>query len=552
MSGTLFILHMAGAVALLLWATRQVRDGVERAFGRALRTRLRGAVANPVAAVLAGLGMAVALQSSTAVTLLSGSFAGSGLVSGAVGIMIVRGGEIGSALVVKVLSLDLSLLVPVLLLAGGVLALRGARGTAQEAGRALVGAGLIIAALGMIGAAAEPLRDSRALPAVLGYLATDAVSAFALAAVLTYLLHSSIAAVLLLAALAAKGVVPVDTGIVMVLGINLGSSVIAPVLTRSAAPEVRAVPLANLMMRGLGSVVLLALYEALAPDTSLLGATPADRIVNAHIAFNLAVAVAGLPLSGLAWRATLRLASLRRPAREPGLPDGEGALDPAALAHPEQALANAVRAVVRMCETLDVMLSRVIGLYDAPSATGIAAIRELHAAVDARHKRIKLYLAGIPPAGMTEAQARRTQNLLDTCIKLEQAGDIVARNLLSHVQKKMDRGLDFTPEGRAEIVAFHAAVLRSARLAFNLLVLGDAPTAQLVMTEKDHLREMERDTRERHFERLRSRTERSVETSSIHLDTVRDLKQISGLLASVAHPMLEEKGLLSRTRLVAR
>ena len=114
MSGSVVLLHLAGAVALMLFATRMVRTGVERAYGDVLRHRLRATMRNPMLAVLAGTGARHrASRASTAVTLLVGSFAGAGIVSGLAGQLAVRGAEIGSALVVKLLTFDLSLLVPV-------------------------------------------------------------------------------------------------------------------------------------------------------------------------------------------------------------------------------------------------------------------------------------------------------------------------------------------------------------------------------------------------------------------------------------------------------
>src|SRR5690606_33939479 len=98
--------------------TGMVRSGVERAYGEALRQKLRATMKNPFLSATTGLALAVALQSSTAVTLLIGSFAGSGIVTGLSGILAVRGAEVGSALVVKILSFDLTLLVPILLVAG--------------------------------------------------------------------------------------------------------------------------------------------------------------------------------------------------------------------------------------------------------------------------------------------------------------------------------------------------------------------------------------------------------------------------------------------------
>ena len=105
MSGSVVLLHLAGAVALMLFATRMVKTGVERAYGDVLRRRLRATMRNPIMAVLAGCGLSVALQSSTAVTLLVGSFAGVNLsvdhstftanrAVGQVGAAYVEGGAI--------------------------------------------------------------------------------------------------------------------------------------------------------------------------------------------------------------------------------------------------------------------------------------------------------------------------------------------------------------------------------------------------------------------------------------------------------------------------
>ena len=554
MSGSVVLLQMAGAVALLLWATRMVRTGVERAYGNVLRRKLRRTMDNPLLAAATGLGLAIALQSSTAVTLLVGSFAGLGIVTGLAGILAVRGAEVGSALLVKLLSLDLSLLVPVCLLAGTVMFRATDRRQWRQAGRILVGVGLLILSLQLMGQASEPLRDSTLLPVIVRYLSGDPVTAFLIAALMTYLFHSSIAAVLLLVALAGKAVIGPELGVVMVLGVNLGSSFIAPILTRSAEPAFRIVPLGNLLMRGAGSVVVLVAFMIFHPSVALLGTTAADQIIHAHILFNLLILLAGIPLSGTVLKATEAIVAMQTPVAKEIVPadiEEASALNAAALDRPAQALANVTREAVRMCETIEVMLARAIELYETPDQAKIDALAALDDKVDRRHAAIKLYLARITETEMSPDEARRCQDLLGACVKLEQVGDIITRNLLAHVQKKMDRRVDFTEEGWAELSDFHAAVLANARLAFNLLVTGDAETARQLVLEKDRLRAVEKETGRRHFERLRQGTEKSVETSSIHLDTIRDLKQINSLLATIAYPVLEAQGLLSGSRLKA-
>ena len=556
MNGSLVLLHLAGAVALLLWATRTVRTGVERAYGDRLRRKLRNQMQNPLLSVAFGLALAIALQSSTAVTLLVGSFVGSGFVSGVAGLMAVRGGELGSALVVKILSYDLTLLVPLCLVIGTTIFMTTERRDWRQIGRILVGIGLLIMSLEMTGQATEPLRQSELLPVIVDYLSGDPVTAYLLAALMTWLFHSSVAAVILLTTFAARGLIHPELAVVMVLGVNLGSSIIAPILTRHAPPETRVVPLGNLLMRGAGSLVMLVLYQTFKPPVAFLGADPVSQVVNAHILFNVIVMIAGIPLSGLVLRATEALVNLNADKGAPASPqpaeiEQYSALDTGVLDRPSQALANATREVVGVCDTIEVMLRRIIDLYEKPDQARINELEALDDRVDKRHAAIKLYLTRLATHELTDFESLRMQELLGACVKLEQVGDIIVRNMLAHVQKKMDHKLEFTEDGWKELSHFHTMVLANAHMAFNVIVSRDGRTARQLVQEKDQLRELEKQTSMRHFSRLREGSTRSIETSGIHLDTIRDLKQINSLLASMAYPVLEEQGLLRDTRLKA-
>lgn len=552
MSGSVVLLHLAGAVALLLFATRMVRTGVERAYGDVLRYRLRSILRNPLLAVGAGAALAICLQSATAVALIVGSFAGSGIVSGTSGLLAVLGADVGSSLVVKLLSFNLELLVPLCMVAGTILFMTTSRRDLLQLGRILIGVGLLILSLRLIGEASEPLRESQILPVVVNYLSGDPVTAFLLAAVMTWLFHSSVAAILLVVALASRGLVPVELGLVLVLGANLGAGVIAVMLSRAAIPKARIVPLGNLIMRGTGALAALLALIFVAPPLGWLGSSAPDQLIHGHIAFNLMLALLGIPLAGLVHRLAERIVALGAPAQPVSLDAAElSALDEAALDTPSQALANATREVVRVCETVEIMLQRIIELYVEADQDKIDALSALDDRVDRKHAAIKLYLAKVTSRTLSEADALRCQELIGACVKLEQVGDIIVRNMLIHVQKKFDRGLEFTEQGWRELTAFHTSVVANARLAFNVLVSRDSETARQLVQEKDRLRDLEKRSSQSHFERLREGTAKSVETSSIHLDTIRDLKQINSLLASMAYPVLEEQGLLSGSRLKA-
>ena len=141
------LLHIAGGVALLLWSARMVRTGLLRAFGAELRKRVRRATCQRMAAALAGFAITAALQSSTATAMLAVSFAGRGMIALAPALALMLGADLGSTIVVQVLSFDLGWLSPALLLLGVLSFMTATQPLRRHLGRVAVGLGLMILAL---------------------------------------------------------------------------------------------------------------------------------------------------------------------------------------------------------------------------------------------------------------------------------------------------------------------------------------------------------------------------------------------------------------------
>lgn len=285
-------------------------------------------------------------------------------------------------------------------------------------------------------------------------------------------------------------------------------------------------------------------------EAGIIG-TGLNAVATGHAALIVHELLAGIPFSRWVVRASERLVNLTdgSSADAASEPVELSALDESMLDKPQQALANAAREVVGVCETVEIMLQRVIELYEHATEEEIKALARMDDRIDEKHASIKLYLARVNSRPLSQDEALRCQELVGACVKLEQVGDIIVRNLLVHVRRKKSRNLEFTTEGWRELATLHGFVLANARLAFNLLISRDCDTAARLVREKDRLRELERTMSQKHFERLSDGTERSIETSSLHLDTMRDLKQINSLLVSIAYPVLEEHGLLRSSRL---
>ncbi len=548
MSGIVVFINLAGAVALLLWATRMVRTGIERAYGNLLKELLRLAISNRFSAALGGFFFAIVLQSATAVALIVSSFVAGGYVASGIGVATLLGADVGSAFVVRVLRYDLSLLIPVLLLMGTIAFRASEERNWRQAGRILFGLGLLLLSLRLIGEASDPLRSSEILPLVFNYLSRDWITAFLLSALLAWAFHSSVATILLFASLADRHLLPAALIIPLVLGANFGAAVIGAILTKNAEPAARVAPLGNVVIRGFGTVVALALQFAVGLDPLIFAALPGDAVVMIHLAINAAVLVFGLPFSGLVAR---MLEGLLAPDKPEAVGPGRiSVLNPADLAHPRQAISNATREVLTVCEKSEVMLNWIFDLYENWDPKKMQRIADLDDEIDAIHRDIKFYLARISETALDEASAAQCQALLGTTIKIEQAADIISQNMLNRARKKHERNTTFSPEGWAELTAMHHEVVKNARLAFNLLVNRDVEHARQLVARKEAVRNLVRVSEEQHLQRLRNGNAASFESSSLHIDTMRDLKEINSLFASIGYPLLEDEGMLRRSRLL--
>jgi phosphate:Na+ symporter len=313
--GTQILLLLLGSVALLVWGVRMVRTGVLRAFGAALRRLLAAASRERAGAFAGGVLAAAALQSSTAVAVIIGGFAGQGLIGTAPALAILLGTDVGTALAAQLLAMDVKWLWAVLL-AGGVPLFLTATGERRKGiARLVIGLGLVLLALSQMGLAAGLLRESPTVRLVLATLGAEPLLAFLLAALLTWLVHSSLAIVLLVISLAASGLVGPGLSVALVLGANAGRAA-APLLALSAAgPAARRVALGNLGMRGGLALLALPLAGPLGEGLEAIFAAPALRVGMAHLAFNLLVALVFLPLIPSIGRWLDRL--LPRPSRAP-------------------------------------------------------------------------------------------------------------------------------------------------------------------------------------------------------------------------------------------
>ncbi|WP_237152130.1 Na/Pi cotransporter family protein [Oryzibacter oryziterrae] len=542
------LLNLIGGVALLIWATRMVKTGILRAFEHPLRLIIRRASRSPITSCGAGLAVATALQSSAAAGLLAVSFAERGMIELAPALAFMLGADIGSTLVVQALSFDLSRVVPILLIVGVLLFLNGGEARTRQIGRIVIGLALMIMALKMVVAASLPLRDSPALAAVLNAVSGDNLIGLVIGAGLTWMVHSSVAMVLFFMTLASGGAINPEFTLALVLGANIGSGILPLEMSPGALPAAKRVLYGNLAFRIAGALVAVALMPAIWPELEGLGWRPAALVANWHTGFNLVLALVFLPFVPRAARLLERLVADPKTALSPAAPVH---LDEDLLDRPQLALGAASREVIRLADMVEVILRDVIGIFEAPPRITREQLAGQENAITELQDSIKLYLARLTRNPLAEEDAHTCFDLIVFATNLGHIGDIVAKGLIAHADTKLDRHLSFSETGWAEICELHRIVLDQIRLGVTVFMTRDDAMARELVMKKDAIRDFEKTAVQSHVSRLRDGTLESIESSSIHLDVIRDLKRINAHIAAVAYPILERKGVLRTTRLRA-
>lgn len=542
------LLNLLAGVALLVWGTHIVRSGILRVYGADLRRVLSRSTDNRLHAFLAGLGVTGLVQSSSATALITASFVSQSLVGLAPALAIMLGADVGTALLSQLFSLNLSWLSPVLIVYGVATFLSRRETRLGQIGRVCIGLGLMILALQLVMAATRPITEAQGVRVIFGTLSGDPLLDMLIGAAFVVVSWSSLAVVLLTATLAASGVVSVPVALCLVLGANLGSGLLTVLVTMRGEGAGKRVAFGNLVFKLAGCAVF-AIVLPWIPD--LLARIDPDarrQVLHFHVAFNVTLALIFIGLTGRVAVLVEKWIGVRTGGVAAATPRF---LEPAALATPAVALANAARETLRIGDTIERMLHGMAEVIRTNDAARVAEIIRLDDDVDRLYTAVKLYLTQITREQLDERDSRRWTEIIQLTINLEHVGDVLERILVDLRDKKIAHRLSFSEQGMVEIDELYQKLVSNLRLGMSVFLNGDVASAQRLLAEKEAFRDLERKFHDTHLNRLAGQTLQSIETSSLHLDIISDMRRINSFFCSTAYPILEQAGQLRRSRLRA-
>lgn len=547
------LIYLPGSAALLLWGARMVRTGFMRAYGAELRQGLTKNLSNRFAAAFTGFFAALILQSSTAVAMLTTSFASAQLLPLMTGLAIMLGADFGAAIIAQLLSLNIKALWPLLLLAGYIMhaVYEKKQANGKQIGRILMGLGFILLALSQLSIVAQQLQSSDLLVLVMGTLKSEPLLALLTAAILTYFTHSSLAVILLISGFRMASIIDDSLVFSLVLGVNIGGALPAYIMNLKEPATSRRIVAGNLLFRVAGAAFCFIQRDFIVAQIGLLIDNTGlnnylEYTVFIHILFNLMLFVVfiGLikPISEL----------LQKIVPEKAVESTEvkpAYLKSSALEIPEIALNLASREALHLVDRVEKMLNLS---FDALKQSDDAKRREakkIDKDILILTTEIRSYLVKLSQQQLSTKQGNRAIEIISFVTNLDYIGNELSKNMLATIGQKIKQNKKFSVAGMQEIVDMYDYIGTTLQLAVKVFMDQDLASARELIKRKELFRQTEYDNRLQHLARLKRGDVNSLETSAFHLDILRDLKRINSYLSSSAYPLLEEAGLLHSSRL---
>ncbi len=542
------VFTLCGGLAFFLYGMTTMSKSLEKMAGGKLERLLKRMTSNPFKSLLLGAGITIAIQSSSAMTVMLVGLVNSGVMELGQTIGVIMGSNIGTTLTAWILSLTgiesesvfVNLLKPenfspLVALAGIILIMGSKKQKRRDIGRIMVGFSILMYGMELMKDSVSPLADMPEFASLLTAFNNPLLGVL-VGAVFTGIIQSSAASVGILQALALTGSITYGMAIPIIMGQNIGTCVTALLSSIGVNRNARRVAVIHISFNIIGTVVCLILFYGgnILFHFSFMDATVgAVGIAFCHTVFNVLTTVLLLPFS----RQLEKLA--RRLVRSENKTEQFAFLDPLLMRTPGVAISECVSMTNRMSqlahETLLLAIDQLSGYSDARETR----IFENEDKLDTYEDRLGAYLVEISQHGVSVSDIQTVSRLLHAIGDFERIGDH-ALNLQESAQELRDKDLHFSESAKAELQVLLEALEDTMDLAFRCFVENDAQTARAVEPMEEAMDQLIEEIRMRHIRRLQT-GECTIQLGFVLNDLLTNFERVSDHCSNIAVCIIEEK-----------
>ncbi len=541
----IILMTLMGGLALFLYGMEKMSSGMKKAAGAQMRSILSALTNNRYMGLMVGAFVTMIIQSSSATTVMLVSFVQAGLMTFVQSLGVILGADIGTTITAQLVAFKLTDYALLMIAAGFGLMMFGRNENQKNIGESILGFGILFYGMKLMSDAMKPLRTFEPFITMLSHLENPLLGLL-VGTAFTALIQSSSAFTGIIIVLAQQGLLTLDAGIPMIMGANVGTCITAGLASIGATREAKRVAMAHVMFKITG--VLLFIFwipwfadfiRYLSPSSDAvgiakLGSEVPRQIANAHTIFNVSLALAFIPFTSFFAKIIMKV--YPDVEDEKDLTIATWHLDESVVETPALALDLARSEIARMAKITGRMLDGFIQpfLHNDPGMdkvhsqlTVMEGIEMRERKLDFLEKKIKKYLLQIGQEELSDTQIAEVFGMITISSQMESIGDIMERNMRSLVTKKRALQLDFSEEGKNELIRYNTKVCKQfSRLEKTFSELDPKRAKKVVVKEEKYL-DLEVQYRESHFQRLHAARQESVETDAIHSELLDMMKQIN-------------------------
>jgi len=519
----LLLAGLFGGLAIFLLGMDRMTESLRVVAGDRLRGVLLRLTSNRFVGMLTGAGITAVIQSSSVTTVLVVGFISSGLMSFQQSLGVILGANIGTTVTAQIIAFKVTTYALFAVAGGFAVTFLSKRGDRQAQGAVVLGLGLVFFGMSIMGDAMSPLRSSDTFVDLMGRLENPFLGV-AVAAGFTALVQSSSATTGIVIVLAQQGLISLETGIALVMGANVGTSVTALMASIGKPREALRAGVAHAIFNVGGAIVWLPFIGVLASLVENIGGGNARELANAHTIFNIANALLIIGFVPIFARFIERLV--------PESPEEESRtvrvryLDRTLLRTPSLALDRARLELLRMADRVRSMLGDILPAVLHGTRWTLLEIEEQDDEVDSLHRQIITYLGEISQTRLSERETEELIGLMEATNDLEAIGDLVETNMVSLGLARAEQGLTVSAETTRVLAEFHASIVEALDLAMLALTQKNEDAARRVSKMKREVNSLERAATAHQAERLVAAEPDRVANYRLEVDVISTLKRI--------------------------
>ena len=525
---------LLGGVAIFIYGMKITSEGLQKVAGSRLKSIMGRLTANRLVGVLVGTAVTILDQSSSATTVMLVSFATATLITLPQALGVILGADIGTTFTVQLIAFKIYEYSLLIVGMGFLMMFASKTREYKYIGQALLGIGFVFLGMQIMADRMAPLKEYPAIADIFMDFSHKPLMAILIGAILTSLIHSSAVVIGLTLTLSMQGLIDLSGAIPILFGANIGTCSTALLASVGASREGKRVALAHILFKVIGVIIFLAALGPFIKFISLTSENLPRQIANAHSLFNIGIAVIFLPFIPL----YVKLINLLIPRIKEEEKFGPKYLDRRILDTPALALEGAKMELLREANIVLKMLKESLSVFADRDMEMRDAIKVKDNDVDTLHVALVGYLTTLGQGSLTDEESKAEIKYLYITDDLETIGDIIDKNIMHLAGKMIEGGFSFSKEGWLEICDMHKRVADNLKMAITALEKSDMELAKKVTEIKPEIVRLESDLRKKHIARLHSGLKESIETSSVHLDVIDQLKQINSHVAAISFAVM--------------